>query len=108
VWQYFAHSNDRSTVKVGSYLPNAFGLYDMSGNVWELCEDVWHTNYASATEDSSANLSGDDPKERVMKGGSLSQFNEELRPARRGKVSTDTILYNIGFRLVATPSSAQK
>ncbi|MCA1626236.1 MAG: formylglycine-generating enzyme family protein [Acidobacteria bacterium] len=100
-WQFFAHSNDISTVKVGSYLPNAFGLYDMSGNVWELCEDIWHTNYAKSSDSSSPNLQGS-PTERIMKGGSLSQYHEELRPARRGKVDPNSVLNNIGLRIVAT------
>jgi formylglycine-generating enzyme required for sulfatase activity len=99
-WQFYAHSNDQSIVKVGSYLPNAFGLYDMSGNVWEFTEDVWHTDYAKSNGESSANLKGDTTA-RVMKGGSLSQFHEELRPARRGRVSINTKMNSVGFRIVA-------
>jgi formylglycine-generating enzyme required for sulfatase activity len=67
-----------------------------------LVEDVWHTDFAKAKNDGSANLIGD-AKERVMKGGSFSQFLDELRSARRGKISTNSAMNNVGFRLVAIP-----
>jgi formylglycine-generating enzyme required for sulfatase activity len=104
-WRFYAHSNDKSAAPVGSYLPNGFGLYDMSGNVWELVEDVWQTDFARAKNDGSANLEGD-AKERVMKGGSFSQYLDELRSARRGKISRDAKMNNVGFRLVAVPKNS--
>jgi formylglycine-generating enzyme required for sulfatase activity len=55
---------------VGSFPPNAWGIYDMHGNVDEWCEDVWHSNYAGAPTDGSAWLAGEDKEAfRVMRGG---------------------------------------
>lgn len=102
MWRMYAHADNKSPTRVASYLPNGFGLYDMSGNVWEFVEDVWHTNYGKGKNDGSANLEGDS-KERVMKGGSYNWFLDELRSGRRGKVSTNTKMANVGFRLVAIP-----
>lgn len=99
-YRMYANADNKSPTRVGSYLPNPFGLYDMSGNVWELVEDVWHTNYGKGKTDGSANLEGD-AKERVMKGGSFNWFLDELRSGRRGKVSTNTKMPNVGFRLAA-------
>ncbi len=103
-WRFYAHSNDKTTAPVGSYLPNGFGLHDMSGNVWELVEDVWHTDFAKSKTDGSANSVGD-VKEKIMKGGSVSQYLDELRSARRGKISKDARMNNVGFRLVAVPKN---
>lgn len=55
---------------VGSYPPNAWGIYDMHGNVDEWCEDVWHPNYEGAPNDGSAWLDGEDSEPfRVVRGG---------------------------------------
>lgn len=58
------------TTPVGSYPPNAWGLYDMHGNVEEWCEDAWHDNYQGAPSDGSPWLSGEEKQAfRVMRGG---------------------------------------
>jgi formylglycine-generating enzyme required for sulfatase activity len=57
------------TILVGSFPPNAFGLYDMHGNVWEWCEDDWHKNYEGAPNDGSAWLS-EKSSSKVIRGGS--------------------------------------
>lgn len=99
-FRMYANSDNKAPTRVGSYMPNPFGLYDMSGNVHELVEDVWHTNYSKGKNDGSANLEGD-ARDRVMKGGSFNWFLDELRSGRRGKISRDTKMPSVGFRLAA-------
>jgi formylglycine-generating enzyme required for sulfatase activity len=100
LFRMYANADNRSPTRVGSYLPNPFGVYDMSGNVWEYVEDVWHTNYGKGKNDGSANTEGD-ARDRVMKGGSFNWFLSELRSSARGKVTTTTKMPNVGFRLAA-------
>lgn len=56
------------TTEVGIFPPNAFGLYDMHGNVWEWCADNWHDNYENAPTDGSVWKNSN--KKRVLRGGS--------------------------------------
>lgn len=70
------------TVPVGSLgQANAFGLFDMSGNVWEWCQDRWHPNYKGAPTDGSAWESGNES--RVIRGGSWMYDGISCRPANR-------------------------
>jgi formylglycine-generating enzyme required for sulfatase activity len=57
------------TAPAGSFKPNAFGLYDMHGNVWEWVQDVHHENYQGAPADGSAWVSGGNQARRVLRGG---------------------------------------
>jgi formylglycine-generating enzyme len=70
------------TAPVGSYQPNAFGLYDMIGNAWEWTEDCWNENYAGAPGDGSARTAGDCGR-RVLRGGSWINVPGSARSARR-------------------------
>lgn len=54
--------------EVGSFPPNAFGLCDMHGNVWEWCADAWHDDYTGAPTDGSA-WAGKTGPARVLRGG---------------------------------------
>jgi formylglycine-generating enzyme required for sulfatase activity len=81
--------------------PNGFGLYDMSGNVWELVADWWNDNYEGAPTDGSAWLQGSRHKTHVVRGGSWDSAPVRLRTAFRdwyddGGYRTDLI---VGFRL---------
>ena len=74
----------KQTAPVGSFEPNAFGLYDMIGNVWEWVEDCWNDSYQSAPTDGSAWESGDCGR-RVVRGGSWYNEPESARVAIRGQ-----------------------
>ncbi len=99
--------NHHGTVPVGSYPANAFGLYDMAGNVWEWTEDCWNGSYAGAPDDGTAWTTGD-CGQRVLRGGSLDHDARYLRSANRdgldtGLRSNDYILtYGLGFRVART------
>ncbi len=91
------------TTDVGSFPPNAFGLYDMHGNVWEWCQDVWHDNYESAPTDGSAWETGGDTQIRVLRGGSYINDPRNCRCAYRIWLSADIYDYYWGFRVVYLP-----
>jgi len=84
---------------VMSYRPNAFGLHDMHGNVYEYCQDIWHDNYEGAPEDGSAWEDGDS-EFRVYRGGDLDSIPDNCRSAYRGRCKPGMRWYNTcqGFR----------
>jgi formylglycine-generating enzyme required for sulfatase activity len=92
-------SNRQKTMPVGSFPPNAFGLYDMHGNVTEWVEDCWHNEYtASAPTDGSAWVEGECDG-RVLRGGSWEDSETELRSAARTGEYKDNSSYVDGFRV---------
>ncbi len=89
----------QQTTDVGSFPPNAFGLYDMHGNVWEWCQDVWHENYKGAPSDGSAWELGGNKERRVQRGGSWLGTASNCRSANRTWNSTSIRSGNLGFRV---------
>ncbi len=87
------------TTPVGSFPPNAFGLYDLHGLVWEWCADVYHENYQGAPNDGSAWVSGKSSK-YVVRGGSWDYDPVPCRSANRAWNNPDLIFNNSGFRCV--------
>jgi formylglycine-generating enzyme required for sulfatase activity len=88
------------TVAVGSFQPNAFGLYDMHGNVSEWVQDCWNENYNGAPSDGSAWLTGDCGR-RVLRGGSWFVIPRALRVANRLKSASGS-RDSWGFRVGRT------
>ena len=84
---------------VGSYAPNAFGLYDMNGNVAEWTQECWHPNYRNAPE-TDVSWSGGDCSYRVVRGGAYSSPQSSLRNQRRDKYGAKSRYDNIGIRVV--------
>ncbi|ARJ68106.1 hypothetical protein WV31_09690 [Magnetospirillum sp. ME-1] len=97
---YSANSGNQSQ-PVRSKSVNAFGLYDMHGNVWEWVQDCWHDNYSGAPSDGSA-WSGLNSCKRVVRGGSWDFLPRLLRSANRVGSPPDYRLNNQGFRLART------
>ncbi|WP_375506153.1 SUMF1/EgtB/PvdO family nonheme iron enzyme [uncultured Nostoc sp.] len=85
---------------VGSFPANAFGLYDMHGNVWEWCQDYWHDNYNDAPTDGSAWLTGGNNTPRLLRGGCWLYILRDCRCAIRGSNIPAHRTSIIGFRVV--------
>ena len=100
------NNNNESTVAVGSYPSNAFGLYDMHGNVWEWVEDCWHDDYTGALTNGSAWLSGCRKQSgrdaRMLRGGSWKFGPESLRSVDRNRDIATYRNSSVGFRVART------
>lgn len=91
------------TMPVGNYGPaNAFGLYDMHGNVAEWTQDAWHDSYAGAPANGNAWEQGSDANYRVIRGGSWFNTADECRSASRSSALKDNSYTRVGFRVAAT------
>ncbi|MEO1561448.1 MAG: formylglycine-generating enzyme family protein, partial [Cyanobacteria bacterium J06632_19] len=99
--------NRRHTTDVGHFaVANAFGLYDMHGNVWEWCIDDWHNDYNDAPIDSTAWLHRFENDEKysrkILRGGSWFDVPEECRSACRSTYFPGYEYYFFGFRVVCS------
>ena len=93
----------RGTRPTGTYPPNAYGLYDMSGNVWEWVADWYSADYYGVGETRDPRGPGTGTM-RIVRGGSwVNDDAAMLRCAYRHRVPADTYAYSVGFRIVCEP-----
>lgn len=93
---------DQTTAAGGLGAANAFGLFDMHGNVFEWCSDIWHEDYRSAPSDGSSWDTQGDTSLRILRGGSWYVQASFCRAARRYKIEPDTRDFNVGFRVAVS------
>ena len=96
---WYGGNSGSKTHPVGQKWPNAWGLYDMHGNVWEWCEDSYHNSYSGAPNDGSARVSPSGSS-RVLRGGDWSNYARGCRSANRRRNTPDYRGNYLGFRLV--------
>jgi formylglycine-generating enzyme required for sulfatase activity len=90
----------KETTPVGQFPPNAFGLYDMHGNVWEWCADTWHDNYDGAPRDGSVWTKNGNDNRSPLRGGSWYLDPNLCRSAYRCSYDRRDYYSNSGFRVV--------
>lgn len=99
-YAWYDRNSNGQTHPVEEKKPNPWGLYDMHGNIWEWCEDVWYDNYDSydgAPTDGSAWVTGGEQKSRLLRGGSWYNGTYSCRSADRHRL--DRKNRSSGFRL---------
>jgi formylglycine-generating enzyme required for sulfatase activity len=100
-WMRF---NAKGTRAVGQKLPNAFGLFDVYGNVWEFVEDTWHDSFAGAPTDGTAWIKDGKGQFRVCRGGSWGEGLSSVSGSARMGALQPSRFGDIGFRVARTLS----
>ena len=98
-YAWFVDNSEEKTHPVGEKKPNSLGLYDMTGNVWEWCQDLHDAYYykASPARNPQGPVNG---TARVTRSGSWSSKSWELRATARGRIYPKNKNAGLGFRLV--------
>jgi len=96
---WYGKNSGNQTHPVGEKAPNAWGLYDMHGNVWEWVEDDWHDSYNKAPDDGSAWVDEPRGSDRVVRGGCWSFDARYCRSAVRFLSAPGSRNIDVGFRL---------
>ncbi|MDF5712806.1 MAG: formylglycine-generating enzyme family protein [Rhizonema sp. NSF051] len=90
------------TTNVGSFPPNAFGLYDMHGNIWEWCLDIWHEFSDGTLVDGKTLLAVNNNQTQSLHGGSWNYDALYCRSAYRDRYARDGSYDLVGFRVVVS------
>ncbi len=98
-YAWYNKNANQGAHSVGTKMPNAWNIYDMHGNIWEWCEDIWNSNYELAPRDGSANKVGD-ANIRVLRGGSWTDSSRYVRSSNRNGYDVDGCDNDLGFRIV--------
>lgn len=97
-----SYGSEGTTHPVGTKLANGYGLYDMSGNLWEWCEDDWHERYYRVPTDGSAWVDSPRGDARVVRGGAWGSYNVYCRVSCREFSNQGSRDSGIGFRMAAS------
>ena len=101
---WYDDNNGNETNPVGLLLPNELGIYDMSGNVFEWCEDYYHSNFIDAPSNGKPFIDKPDRAvRRVFRGGIYFFSAGYCRPAYRSGYRPDDRFSSFGFRVVLAP-----
>ncbi|MBF0225210.1 MAG: SUMF1/EgtB/PvdO family nonheme iron enzyme [Desulfobacterales bacterium] len=98
---WYRDNSDGSTHPVGEKEPNGLGIYDMSGNVWEWCQDIYHKDAYTKYKSHNPIYNGEGTT-RVYRGGSWASQSRYVRCARRNSYPPGSRNYNVGFRIIRT------
>ncbi len=108
-WSAGCNDTFPDTAPVGSFPPNAFGVSDLQGNVWEWVEDCWHPTYEGAPTDGRAWVDDGGCRKRVNRGGGWGNGAGAMRPSNRDADAANNVSDALGFRVALTlPAAAGK
>ncbi len=99
---WYSGNSDSGTHPVGQKSPNGYGLYDMTGNVREWCQDVYTSDFYSESKNATNPIYEESGSNRVIRGGSWDGHSEYCRSANRSNRTPSNSDDNIGFRLAET------